>query len=75
MPHQTQPLGLPHWAAPPLVSLIASIGRSDFPEMLLRSIAGIVPADVCGAFRIGAGPAARATCLLTASRMDAATAR
>ncbi len=75
MPHQTQKLGPPCWDAAPIAALVESLGQPDFPDALLRTITGLVPADVCGAFRIGPGPAARATCLLTASRTDAAAAR
>ena len=75
MPHHGQTLGEARLDPQSVASLIDSLGRPEFPEALLHTIARIVPADVCGAFRIGSGPAARATCLLTASRLDAATAR
>ena len=74
MPHATQ-VQSQSWQPALTASLIDSLGRPEFPQALLHAIAGVVPADVCGAFRIGTGAGARATCLLTASRLDAAAAR
>ena len=75
MPHHNRALGEALLSPASVVPLVESLGRPEFPQALLHAIAGVVPADVCGAFRIGSGPAARATCLLTASRVDVATAR
>ncbi len=75
MPHHGQTPGEARLDPASVALLIESLGRPEFPQALLHAIAGVVPADVCGAFRIGSGPAARASCLLTASRLDAATAR
>ncbi len=74
MPHQSQ-TGVLQWDPAAMASLIERLGQEAFPAALLHAITTVVPADVCGAFRIGSGPAPRASCLLTASRQDAATAR